>query len=82
MRFMNLFMTLTITAMHISYHAGKADVVTYMMQNATAGAMGWFFFMASFWYFKDFDYSIVDTILHMEHGVFFGSQWKGYLKKW
>ena len=57
-RFMDLFMTLCVAAMHISYNAGREDIITNIMKNASGGAMGWFFFMSSFWYFKDYDHGI------------------------
>ena len=56
MRFMNLFMTLMIAAMHISYNAGGEDFITNIMRYCSGGAMGWFFFMSAFWYFKEYNY--------------------------
>lgn len=59
MRVMNFFMTLTIAAMHISWNAGREDFFTVnILRNASGGAMGWFFFMSAFWYFREYDYSV------------------------
>ena len=55
-------MTLTIAAMHISYNCGGDDFFTrYILRYCSGGAVAWFFFMAAFWYFKDYDYSIAWT---------------------
>lgn len=59
MRIMNFFMTLTIATMHISWNAGGEDFFTVnILRNASGGAMGWFFFMAAFWYFREYGYGV------------------------
>lgn len=59
MRFMNFFMTLTIAAMHISYNCGGEDWFTInVLRRGAGGAMGWFFFMSAFWYFKDYNHNV------------------------
>ena len=34
-RFMDLFMTFCVAAMHISYNAGREDIITNIMKNAS-----------------------------------------------
>lgn len=56
MRFMNLLMVLLVVAMHISYNSGRWDFITKIMKYSSSGAMGWFFFMSAFWYFREYNY--------------------------
>ena len=55
MRFINLFLVLTIATGHIACHAGGDDSLTSIYKMSTGGAMGWFFFSAAFWFFKKYN---------------------------
>lgn len=56
-RFMNLLLTLSVAAMHLSYWvSGEPDIVIRIMRNSAAGSMGWFFFASAFWYFGNYSY--------------------------
>lgn len=52
LRFLNLFLVITIVLSHVSYHCNGEDWITNIYRKGTLGTMGWFFFASSFWYFK------------------------------
>lgn len=54
LRFLNVFLVLTIVSGHVSWYCNGEDWLTDIFRKSTMGTMGWFFFSSAFWYFKNY----------------------------